>query len=292
LLNRPAPTPANAADGAGESLTSGSSNAGFGAYALRKVTTGYENVGFAPYALTSLVSGYGNIGIGKEAGNTTISGNLGIYIGFQSGFYETGSSKFYVQAGRGTSIATDIAKSLLYGELDNQNFGIAGGTFGTSAKGVLSQKTNTKPTTSPADVVQSGSTDMAGAGTATWYLRDEQGTFSYIGKTTSFPNQVGIGTTTPRAGYGFDSYSAPVIIGSTTVTPGLIASGATYVGTIAITGLLPNAFVQLAKSDTAVEVNLTGIATTGFVFFTITNLAATDQTFGEITVRAKAINKP
>jgi len=166
---------------------------------------------------------------GVKSTPTSLANNnaLGSFLfsGYAGNAYQTTSAiKSLVEGTVSTGVLpsrlafyTGAASTLVEAATINStgNFGLGTGTFGTSATKVISIGSGTKPTTSQADAITIGSFDMEGAGTATMYVRDEQGTFSYIGKVSSFPSQIGLGTTTPRAGYGFDSYSTPAIIGST-----------------------------------------------------------------------------
>ena len=128
---------------------------------------------------------------------TTNGGQFGLIQGIASfpaltsiGARSTGL--FFVDAPPSLGFAVD---SLEVMRLVGTNVGIRTATFGTSAANTLAQLIGTVPSTSPADVFQTTIIDSAGAGTASWQGRDEQG-FTYTlgnamfllgGTTSSFP---------------------------------------------------------------------------------------------------------
>ena len=145
-------------DGAGASITTGANNVAVGNDALSGILAGSNNVAIGSGAMnyasatsgtryntvvganagSRIDSGEYNTFIGRYAGLRTGSGdsnvmigastNQGItagssasgniFIGYQSGYYETGSNKFFVDNQSRTNEATARVSSLLYGVMD------------------------------------------------------------------------------------------------------------------------------------------------------------------------------
>jgi hypothetical protein len=119
--------------GAGRMMTTGYANNFYGDYAGYSNTTGYHNnfIGYSAgyyntdgYANNFIgyragvnhVYGYRNNFIGPQCGFSNISGNSNIFIGYQSGYYETGSSKLFIDNISRASEADGRVKALIYGE--------------------------------------------------------------------------------------------------------------------------------------------------------------------------------
>lgn len=133
--------------------------------------------------------------------NTSVYSHLRFYSG-----NVTGNTLEGTYTGLNEQMRLDWQGNLLFGTTDTP----------TSSTKSIVMKSGTAPSASVTDSVSLYSQDQT-AGAAMLHIRDELGTVTRLGKVSSFPNQVGIGTTTttPRSGYGFDSYSSPAIVGST-----------------------------------------------------------------------------
>lgn len=160
-------------------------NDAFGSGTLLLNTSGTENAAFGFSALRSNITGTNNVSIGGESGFTS-TGSRNIFIGNNAGFWETGSETVIIDNRRRSDEATARTQVLIYGKTStaapvtsnqfirfNANVGILTNTFGTSADGVIGINNGTAPTTSPADMIQIFSVDIAGGG-ASLGLRTEQ----------------------------------------------------------------------------------------------------------------------
>lgn len=184
--------------------------------ALRILNNGDIGIGIAAplYQLAvssgSSTTGFHLTGDGTDVGfyATNISGGNDIYVG---NFARSGAN-WVAKATYGSLVGNDSTGVSFYADSSLTagvaftptqrmgislagNVGIRTTSYGTSAVGVVSHGIGTAPTTSPADVFQVVVVDSAGAGTASWQGRDEQG-FLYTlgnamflvgGTTSSFP---------------------------------------------------------------------------------------------------------
>jgi hypothetical protein len=116
------------------SNTTGVNNMGIGSFSLNANVDGNNNVAVGVYSLGTNISGTGNIGIGQSAlfnnkgyyntgignssGFTKTTGDGNVFIGYQSGYYETGSNKLFIDNTQRASEADGRAKALIYGVFD------------------------------------------------------------------------------------------------------------------------------------------------------------------------------
>jgi len=87
-----------------------------GAEAGTSLNSGWNNTLLGYVSGVSLTSGVGNVMIGRFSGNNS-NGNWNIFIGYDSGFYETGSDRLYIDSARFND--PDNQTPLIYGEFDN-----------------------------------------------------------------------------------------------------------------------------------------------------------------------------
>jgi hypothetical protein len=102
-----------------DSNTTGTLNVGIGNATLSGLVDGSANVGIGFEALKNQTTSDNNVGIGKQALNQNISGSGNIAIGAEAGYYETGSSNFYVNNTKYGSINADRSGSLMWGKMNN-----------------------------------------------------------------------------------------------------------------------------------------------------------------------------
>lgn len=91
-------------EGALEANIGGNANTALGDDALLRKTTGHKNTAIGQAAMENLIDGHGNVA-----------------LGFRAGSAETGSNRLYIH-----NDSTDIGKSLIYGEFDNNLLRING----------------------------------------------------------------------------------------------------------------------------------------------------------------------
>jgi len=99
----------------------GVNNVGIGLCALHCNTTGSNNVANGSAALMFNTTGSGNIAQGINSGFHNVTGSSNIFLGTCSGYNETSSNRLY--------IANSAAKSLIYGEFDNEKLCVRGKTY-------------------------------------------------------------------------------------------------------------------------------------------------------------------
>ena len=235
----------------------GSGNTALGHFALYSNINGASNVGLGVDAIKNITHGSQNVGIGLNTlqAVTTASGNVA--IGYESGYWETGSNKFFVDNTNRANEADGRVKALVYGVFDaataNQRFninavlnvsetGTIGGTFTAgTAKPVVLDGGNGYVTTQ----------GVAGGWQTGYLFKDSGGTIkggvwgngsgtvlSNIligdGSASSWATFTSTATTLPKA----TSFTAAVASTSTTtgsaiVTGGIGVSGAAWIGDIA-----------------------------------------------------------
>ncbi len=100
---------------AGFGITSATANNLFGWHVGLAITTGTSNVGFGHLSLAILTTGGYNTSIGRESGRSNISGSQNVFIGYAAGYYETGSSKLFIDDRTRTDEATSRTSSMMYG---------------------------------------------------------------------------------------------------------------------------------------------------------------------------------
>jgi len=122
---------------AGANITSGYRNTLNGLYAGANLTTGFENTATGIHSLNDNLSGHSNstygydslshntIGsdnaiFGTYAFSQNINGSRNIGIGLGAGSNDMGSDKFYVNNKRYSTLDDDIARSIMYGNM-NEN---------------------------------------------------------------------------------------------------------------------------------------------------------------------------
>src|SRR3989344_5214897 len=101
------------------STTGGASNSALGSYALFTNQTGSENVAIGEDVLYNTTAD-SNTALGWRAGYTVSSGTRNVFIGNRAGYYETGSDRLFIDAGRDrTSQANARTTALIYGVFAN-----------------------------------------------------------------------------------------------------------------------------------------------------------------------------
>jgi len=107
---------------AGYENTTGVRNVFLGVYAGRYNQTGTRNVFIGAYAgaNSAVYSSTGNVCIGYTAGYSIgNSTSYNVFLGFSAGFYETGSSKLFIDNQVRSSEANGRISALLYGEFNS-----------------------------------------------------------------------------------------------------------------------------------------------------------------------------
>lgn len=116
--------------GSGNVTNTGTYNTAVGLTALTDLTTGINNVGFGYLAGAGVTSGSSNIYLGAAAGANNKTGDGNVFVGFAAGYFETGSSKLFIDNTTRGSEADARTKALVYGVFDadpaNQRFVING----------------------------------------------------------------------------------------------------------------------------------------------------------------------
>lgn len=106
-------------------------NTAVGESALGSQVTGNTNVAIGWRAMMNHTAGASNVAIGDRAGYTNDTGTFNVFLGPLSGYYETGSSKLFIDNTNRASEADGRAKALIYGVFDavvaNQFVTINGG---------------------------------------------------------------------------------------------------------------------------------------------------------------------
>jgi len=100
--------------------SSGNHNIAFGSFALNN-NIGCYNVAIGADTLSNMYTGNNNVGIGHNALASNELGHSNVAIGYNAGLNETGSNRLY--------IANSAAKSLIYGEFDNEKLCVRGKTY-------------------------------------------------------------------------------------------------------------------------------------------------------------------
>jgi hypothetical protein len=101
----------------GNFTTSGTgSNIGIGFNSLIRITTGSNNTSIGTNSLAYNFSGSRNVAIGRDTLYTNNTGSDNVAIGYKAGYYETGNNRLH--------IANTDAKTLIYGQFDNDRVGI------------------------------------------------------------------------------------------------------------------------------------------------------------------------
>lgn len=98
-------------------LTKGYYNCAMGTGSLQACTTGAYNIGNGTQTMSNITDGYACVAIGGAALYTGIHNQYCIAIGHQSGFYETGNYKLFIDYDSRTSEAIARETSFLYGDM-------------------------------------------------------------------------------------------------------------------------------------------------------------------------------
>ena len=102
---------------------SGGLNNAIGSWALYNNTSGGSNTTMGHYSMYTNTTGNYNTAFGADALDLNSTGSLNIAIGQMAGYYETGSSKLFIDSYDRGSEANGRTYSLLYGVMDtNANF--------------------------------------------------------------------------------------------------------------------------------------------------------------------------
>ena len=127
--------------------TSGFYNTAFGRWSLWNNSTGNNNTALGIGTLSDNTTGNSNTALGVWAGNKCQTGNNNVFIGFESGYYEAGSNKLFIDNQRRANETDARIKALVYGVFDaspaNQYLNINGNT---SISGNTTIKGNTTVT--------------------------------------------------------------------------------------------------------------------------------------------------
>lgn len=102
---------------AGNAISTGTGNAAFGDKALGLNATTNNNTAIGVQALYNTVAA-SNTALGQNALFTNTSGTQSVGLGFEAGYYETGSSKLFIDNARRASEADGRIKALVYGLFD------------------------------------------------------------------------------------------------------------------------------------------------------------------------------
>jgi hypothetical protein len=121
----------------GYNNTSGDQNVFIGSAAGFANTTADFNVLVGYNAGTALTTGGSNTFVGGRAGETATTGTGNVFIGRAAGFYETGSSKLFIDNAARTNESDGRVKALVYGIFDaavaNQYFQVNGNILGAAS---------------------------------------------------------------------------------------------------------------------------------------------------------------
>jgi len=102
----------------GAALTTGSSNTAVGRSSLFKITTTGDNVAVGMNALELSTGASKMTCVGRSSGATSVNGTSCVFLGYQSGYYETGSNKLFIDNQSRTNEADARVKALIYGGFD------------------------------------------------------------------------------------------------------------------------------------------------------------------------------
>lgn len=100
---------------AGAVNTTGVGNMFVGAFAGMHNTIGAQNAFIGYNSGYQNVSGSYNTAIGPYAGWSNVTGDSNVYIGYKAGYYETGSSKLFIDNAQRNNEADGRVKALIYG---------------------------------------------------------------------------------------------------------------------------------------------------------------------------------
>lgn len=99
----------------GGSSSLASYNFAFGHWSLASLTTGNQNVAVGLAVLQNTTTGQDNTGVGDSALNSNVTGQKNVALGYNAGYYETGSSKLFIDNASRIDEADGRAKALIYG---------------------------------------------------------------------------------------------------------------------------------------------------------------------------------
>jgi len=102
----------------GAAITTGGSNTAIGRSSLYRVTTTSNNVAIGMNALEQSTGASNMTCIGRSSGGTSVSGTGCVFLGYQSGYYETGSNKLFIDNQSRTNEEDARVKALIYGGFD------------------------------------------------------------------------------------------------------------------------------------------------------------------------------
>jgi len=115
LVNVDGNTNVSIGRGSQKANVSGDGNVSIGNSCMQSVTAS-NNTGIGETCFRVLAGGTGNVGLGRQTAYSLVSGNYNIFLGHESGFYETGSNKLYIDNARRGSLANGKITSMIYGE--------------------------------------------------------------------------------------------------------------------------------------------------------------------------------
>lgn len=162
---------------AGYRHTEGHDNVFLGQYTGGLVTTGVGNTLIGQQSggwnLTGITTGSGNTYLGMATGQSG-NGDYGVFIGYETGYFETGSNKLFIDNARRGNEADARVKAMVYGVFaaatanqyfcHNSNVGIGTISFGANSDFVFAIKNGTPPAGHVDDEIQVYSKDASTGG--------------------------------------------------------------------------------------------------------------------------------
>lgn len=112
---------------AGNSNTTGNENIYIGSSTAKSNNVGIRNTVIGTLAYATNIDGIHNVILGSNAGRQNVNGSRNVLIGYQSGYYESGSDKLYIEN-------TVSDKPLVYGDFSSNELTI-NGSFKSSYDG-------------------------------------------------------------------------------------------------------------------------------------------------------------
>ncbi len=184
---------------------------------------------------------------------------------------------FYVGGSESLAFITNGSATPALGISVTQNI-LTGGlaSAGTSAAKVLAMGSGTAPTTSPADAAQFWVADRSGAGTASLFLKNEDGTDGFVLTSTggnavssTYASALTVAASTTNASFYIPFFSATTGNLAAYVATGLYfnpsTGAATFPGAVTATSFSANKVSGTAGALGLYEADSTGVHTAGFI---------------------------